>query len=1082
MSQQRRAENCHCGPAVNVDRMITAAASLRERILYGVYQADASDLPASGQRWSTWLQKALQGNAAKFDRRLRWDSLDETGAGGILGSDPTHFTATLFWAPLLREILKFLANSPAVPAGFIDDETAISVPFAHVLATVACFGIAQLEKRLGQPADQRVAACLSGDLIRRLSDICALTLGEEYVRFRVARAWSPGEGASSRVLYNEFAESLGPAGLIHLFSRYPVLARLVATALTHWLAEMEAFLSRLQNDAPEIARRFFHVVALSPVQSIRSSLSDPHRKGKTVKVVIFEDGRKIVYKPKSLAIDAAWQNLASWLRQRDSFLDVRAPAVWDCGDYGWIEFIEHLPCKTVEEARRFYRRAGILTCLFYVLNGTDFHKENLIASGAYPVPIDLETIFVPNVVLVRENNLAAKLLRTVLRSLMLPNWTISPDRKSSYDISGLGSSEGIGDSGTALSWVHINTDAMQFTAGALEPGEPSQNRPTLKDIPIDPGDFIEELIEGFERAYRALMRLRPEILARQGPLEGFGFRECFTRVVFRATPVYSSMLTRSLIPRLLANGLDRSLEFEGFSRQMLAISDEMEKARLFQAEVDALEQLDVPYFDAQAGSTAVRCGDGSEARGLISEAGFHAVVSCLCSLNAADLAYQVELIRSSFAARSMTSPSQNDDRDPGQTAEPLAPAEMISRAEVVGEQLSARAIWDGSAAYWIGLDYSYALGRYSLQPIGGSLYSGRAGIALFLAALYSAGGNRRYREIALGAARSIWRDWTAPGIDSDITATRARGMGIGAGTGLAGLAYSLTSTGRMLDEPSLIDDAIRVSNLITPEAIDSDRAFDVIGGSAGVILGLLPLWKQTREPAVLDRIQRSAAHLIQHQQQRNGSAGGWMPASGCRRPPTGFAHGAAGIAYALLRAHEVLGDDGLRLAANDAMCYEREVFLPAEDNWPDFRSGSDRPGGGWCAGAPGIGLARLACFSYDRNKESLRDLETAVRWIRARPPRKTNHLCCGELGNLELLLSAGRRLERENWVADAQRRGASVLARAPQSPSTGIAFQANVGLCDSIFSPGLFDGIAGVGYQMLRLAAPDRVPCVLLWE
>ena len=30
--------------------------------------------------------------------------------------------------------------------------------------------------------------------------------------------------------------------------------------------------------------------------------------------------------------------------------------------------------------------------------------------------------------------------------------------------------------------------------------------------------------------------------------------------------------------------------------------------------------------------------------------------------------------------------------------------------------------------------------------------------------------------------------------------------------------------------------------------------------------------------------------------------------------------------------------------------------------------------------------------------------------------------------------------------------------------------------------PGLFNGLAGIGYQMLRLAAPGRIPSVLLWE
>src|SRR3712207_8377597 len=44
------------------------------------------------------------------------------------------------------------------------------------------------------------------------------------------------------------------------------------------------------------------------------------------------------------------------------------------------------------EALRYYERAGMLLCLFYVLEGTDCHYENIIASGEYPVLIDTETL------------------------------------------------------------------------------------------------------------------------------------------------------------------------------------------------------------------------------------------------------------------------------------------------------------------------------------------------------------------------------------------------------------------------------------------------------------------------------------------------------------------------------------------------------------------------------------------------------------------------------------------------------------------------------------------------------------------
>ena len=44
--------------------------------------------------------------------------------------------------------------------------------------------------------------------------------------------------------------------------------------------------------------------------------------------------------------------------------------------------------------------------------------------------------------------------------------------------------------------------------------------------------------------------------------------------------------------------------------------------------------------------------------------------------------------------------------------------------------------------------------------------------------------------------------------------------------------------------------------------------------------------------------------------------------------------------------------------------------------------------------------------------------------------------------------------------------GDSLLANLPRSAS----------------NPGLFQGYAGIGYELLRLAAPESIPSVLLWE
>ena len=57
--------------------------------------------------------------------------------------------------------------------------------------------------------------------------------------------------------------------------------------------------------------------------------------------------------------------------------------------------------------------------------------------------------------------------------------------------------------------------------------------------------------------------------------------------------------------------------------------------------------------------------------------------------------------------------------------------------------------------------------------------------------------------------------------------------------------------GALLQDDSILDDAHRCSELITDDLIAADRQLDVLGGSAGAILGLLRLHRQTGDDAAL---------------------------------------------------------------------------------------------------------------------------------------------------------------------------------------------------------------------------------------
>jgi lantibiotic modifying enzyme len=87
-----------------------------------------------------------------------------------------------------------------------------------------------------------------------------------------------------------------------------------------------------------------------------------------------------------------------------------------------------------------------------------------------------------------------------------------------------------------------------------------------------------------------------------------------------------------------------------------------------------------------------------------------------------------------------------------------------------------------------------------------------------------------------------------------------------------------------------------------------------------------------------------------------------------------------------------------------------------------------------------------------------------------------NHsLCHGDLGNLELVTVAAETLDRPDWAERAGRIAGGILAGLRER---GPLF----GLPGRTEPPGMMTGLAGIGYGLLRLAAPERVPSVLILE
>src|SRR5580698_5347700 len=186
-------------------------------------------------------------------------------------------------------------------------------------------------------------------------------------------------------------------------------------------------------------------------------------------------------------------------------------------------------------------------------------------------------------------------------------------------------------------------------------------------------------------------------------------------------------------------------------------------------------------------------------------------------------------------------------------------------------------------------------------------------------------------------------------------------LGLGAAVGLGSIVYALTVTAKCLNDDDLLADARQAAELFTDDLITADKQLDVVSGSAGGILGLLRLYRDTRSDDVLRRAVQCGEHLLG--QPRLGPEGQrtWVGQGSGSRGLNGMSHGAAGFAYALASLAQATGRAEFAQAAAECIAFENSSYDAQRHNWPDLREA-----GGllwpcqWCHGAPGIGLARIA--------------------------------------------------------------------------------------------------------------------------
>ena len=408
----------------------------------------------------------------------------------------------------------------------------------------------------------------------------------------------------------------------------------------------------------------------------------------------------------------------------------------------------------------------------------------------------------------------------------------------------------------------------------------------------------------------------------------------------------------------------------------------------------------------------------------------------------------------------------------------------LAAAQAIGDRLMALALQQAEGATWFGLKLSHE--RYwSIEPLGLGLYDGLPGVVLFLAYLGSVTQQLPYTNLAQAALATIRRR---------VRREAPETLPLGVFTGWGGIIYALTHLAVLWQEEELLWEAESLVELCTrPQLLLHDQSFDLMTGAAGAIAGLLTLYHVRPTARTLQAAIQCGEWLIAHAQpMRQGI--GWSSSQINGPPLAGISHGAAGIASLLLKLAAVSQDTRFHTTALDAITYERSLFSLEAGNWPDLRTplvaqAASLPAGSpsennpqtapfmsaWCHGATGIGLARLSTLFLHDDGLTRNEINVAIQTTLREELGSNHSLCHGALGNLDFLGQASRQLPEPALADEVRQRSAQILVSIQhQGWRCGIPF--------AVDTPSLMTGLAGIGYGLLRLAAPEQVPSVLTLE
>ena len=850
-------------------------------------------------------------------------------------------------------------------------------------------------------------------------------------------------------------------------SNYPVYERWVSLSVQNFCDTICQLCDALREDESAIRLTFGIEKPLIPF-AVEFNLGDSHRGGKTVVLLEYSGGKKLVYKPRDISVDKHFAQLLCYIQDCTGF-SFRLPKMIASKTHGWAEFIEYNECADLTDVKDYYNRLGGILAILYSLNATDFHYENIICDGSYPVLIDLESFFTPYIP-VEATETSKELLESVLNTGMLPlsiilNHNEKVQDKNTPEISGVIEVEGQDGltEDMQISFDEKGNLSIGRVRGKLRG---ANNVPIYKGKKVQAKDYSNCIVCGFESIYSFISSHKQQYIEY---LEMF--RGDVVRILLRDTVAYSHLLREANNVNILKSESElRALFSEWLS---IVIPDFSFLERVVTHEIDDLTNRDIPLFTTRVGSNSLWYKDDSYIEDCFDETGFDRALRKIARMDSNDCERQKWLIETSlnYEQKAMFDEHASAIRPRDCSGESGIDKKLKDIASSVFSYITNHIQETNDSVSWLTVHAgNYSNSRIQIFDSSYDLFSGMPGEILFMAYYDKLFGSSLANRLATKAYYSL-NETTEHMLES------IKVLGLYKGWG--SILYLNTSLFRLTGDKSFLQTNRRYFDVIDyPWLIESDHSYGVIKGCAGFILSCIDYYKASKCSKALDAAIMAGNYLLTKSCPEVEVGMGWQIAS--RHPLSGYSHGASGFALAFLRLYEQTNDMKYLNAISKIIDYEDSTYDEVYKNWRDLRDHVIREKDelpflvAWSHGAGGIGLTRLEMIKSGLFKSDYRikrDLDIALETTLSQGFTSNFSLTIGSFGNIELLLNYLEQYDDQ------------VLRTKYYSIINSISkmyTENDYHVCFPIKSLGLMAGVTGIGYESLRLLRPDIVRSVLV--